>query len=126
LPSESEFNSSAEADFAEKWGDEVRNGWTLRREAEVLYSWQKTFLPDFKFRRAEGKSAMMEIIGFWTPEYIAAHLATLEVFRETPILLAIHESTSHHFESAAARETIVTFKSALQVKAVLQALAILN
>jgi predicted nuclease of restriction endonuclease-like RecB superfamily len=80
LPSESEFNSSAEADFAEKWGDEVRNGWTLRREAEVLYSWQKTFLPDFKFRRAEGKSAMMEIIGFWTPEYTSTKRTRLSLF----------------------------------------------
>ncbi len=126
LPPESEFDSSIEADFAQKWGNEARDGWTLEREAEVLYSGQKTFVPDFVFRRSDGKSAMLEIIGFWTPEYIAARLETLEIFRETPILLAIHESTSHHFESASPTATIVTYKSTLQVKAVLQALATLH
>jgi uncharacterized protein len=126
LPPESEFDSSVEADFAQKWGEEARDGWTLQREAEVLHSGQKTFIPDFVFRRSDGKSVMLEIIGFWTPEYITARLATLAVFRETPILLAIHESTSHHFESAAATATIVTYKSALQVKSVLQALTSLS
>ncbi len=126
LPIESEFDSSVEADFAQKWGEEERDGWTLERESEVLYSGQKTFVPDFVFRRTDGKSAMLEIIGFWTPEYIAARLETLAVFRETPILLAIHESTSHHFESAAATATVVTYKSALQVKPVLQALAMFH
>jgi len=125
LPSESEFDSSVEADFAKKWGDEVREGWSLEREAEVLYSGQKTFIPDFVFRHSDGRVVLMEIIGFWTPEYIAARLETLAVFREAPILLAIHESTSHHFESSPGTAIVVTYKSALLVKPVLQALATL-
>lgn len=125
LPSESEFDSSVEADFAQKWGDEVREGWSLEREAEVLYSGQKTFIPDFVFRHNDGRVVLMEIIGFWTPEYIAARLETLAVFREAPILLAIHESTSHHFESSPGTANVVTYKSALLVKPVLQALATL-
>ncbi|HQZ64381.1 MAG TPA: DUF790 family protein [Planctomycetaceae bacterium] len=125
LPSESEFDSSVEADFAKKWGDEVREGWSLEREAEVLYSGQKTFIPDFVFRHNDGRVVLMEIIGFWTPEYIAARLETLAVFREAPILLAIHESTSHHFESSPGTAIVVTYKSALLVKPVLQALATL-
>lgn len=118
-----EFDSSIEADFAEKWGDEVRDGWTLEREAEVLHSGQKTFVPDFALRHNDGRTVLMEIIGFWTPEYIEARLKTLDVFRDTPILLTIHESTSHHFAKSAAAALIVTYKTVLLLKPVLEALA---
>ena len=64
----------------------------------------------------------MEIIGFWTPEYIDARLKTLDVFRDTPILLAIHESISHHFETGSAARIIVTYKTVLLLKPVLEAL----
>ena len=123
LPPDSEFDSSIEADFAEKWGDEVRDGWTLEREAEVLHSGQKTFVPDFALRHNDGRTVLMEIIGFWTPEYIEARLKTLDVFRDTPILLAIHESISHHFETGSAARIIVTYKTVLLLKPVLEALA---
>lgn len=126
LPADSEFDSSIEADFAEKWGDEVRDGWTLEREAEVLHSGQKTFVPDFVFRHNDGRTVLLEIIGFWTPEYIEARLKTLEVFRDTPILLAIHESTSHHFAASPAATNIVTYKTVLLLKPVLEALANLH
>ena len=68
----------------------------------------------------------MEIIGFWTPEYIDARLKTLDVFRDTPILLAIHESTSHHFAKSAAAALIVTYKTVLLLKPVLEVLASLR
>ncbi len=95
------------------------------RLAKVLYSGQKTFIPDFVFRHNDGRVVLMEIIGFWTPEYNAARLETLAVFREAPILLAIHESTSHHFELSPGTARSVTYKSALLVKPILQALATL-
>jgi len=123
LPPDSEFDSSIEADFAEKWGDEVREGWSLEREGEFLYSGQKTFVPDFVFRHDTGKVALMEIIGFWTPEYIESRLQTLAVFEGSPILLAIHESTSHHFKAAGMESRIITYKTALLIKPVLEALA---
>lgn len=123
LTPDAEFDSSIEADFAEKWGDEVRDGWTLEREAEVLHSGQKTFVPDFMLRHNDGRTVLLEIIGFWTPEYIEARLLTLEVFRETPILLAIHESTSHHFTAGTGAANIITYKTVLLLKPVLDALA---
>jgi len=122
LPADSEFDSSVEADFSEKWGDEVREGWTLEREADVLHLGQKTFVPDFVFRHDSGRTVLMEIIGFWTPEYIERRLETLAVFKDSPIILAIHESTSHHFESSVPVASIVTYKTALLIKPILEAL----
>ena len=94
----------------------------MEREAEVLHREQKTFVPDFVFQHDSGRVVLMEIIGFWTPEYIERRLQTLAVFKDSPILLAIHESTLHHFESSAPAASIVTYKTALLIKPVLEAL----
>ena len=58
-------------------GAEARDGWTLVREGEVLHEGQKVFVPDFVFRHDDGRVVLMEIIGFWTPEYLEAKAATL-------------------------------------------------
>lgn len=122
---EDAFDSSIEADFAAKWGDgEVHQGWSLEREAEILHSGQRTFVPDFLFRHQSGSVVLMEIVGFWTPEYISHRLESLVVFRNTPILLAIHESTVHRFTPViSSHARVITYKSVLRVSSVLEALA---
>jgi len=52
-PPPEEFDSSLEKQFAEKFGL-VRNGWTLRREAEIVHEGQTAFIPDFVFRQKGG------------------------------------------------------------------------
>lgn len=122
LPSDAEFDSSVEADFFEKWGSEERDGWRLFREAEILHSGQKTFVPDFLLRHTNGRRVLMEIVGFWTPEYIQHRLETLHVFRDAPILLAIHESTADNFSKVTSHVKIVRYKSAILVKQIVEAL----
>ena len=122
LPDDSEFDSSIEADFFQKWAGDVRDGWTLIREPSVLHAGQKTFVPDFALKHVSGKTILMEIVGFWTPEYIQSRLKTLAVFNGTPILLAIHESTARHFDTVNSSARIITYKTALLIKQVLSAL----
>ena len=123
LPSDAEFDSSVEADFFEKWGSEERDGWRLIREGEILHAGQKTFVPDFVLQHSSGRKVLMEIVGFWTPEYIQHRLETLEVFKHVPILLAIHETTVDRFSEATSHAIIVRYKSALLVKQILEAIA---
>ena len=122
LPPDSEFDSSVEAAFAEKWGSAERDGWKLLREAEILHAGQKTFIPDFVLQHASGCRALLEIIGFWTPEYLQHRTQTLETFQHVPIILAIPESTAQKFEAQAPTAAIVTYKSALLVKQILDVL----
>jgi hypothetical protein len=70
LPSPDEFDSSLEESFARKFGPE-RAGWRLIREGEILHDHQETFVPDFTFRHKDGTQVFLEIVGFWTPEYLA-------------------------------------------------------
>jgi predicted nuclease of restriction endonuclease-like RecB superfamily len=126
LPRPDEFDSSIEQAFAGKWGDEPRKGWTLAREGEILHREQRVFVPDFVLCRADGRRVLLEIVGFWTPEYLEAKLKTLRLFREEKIIVALaanrrHESYAADF--AAAGAAVIRFKSSLSVKAVLEHLS---
>ena len=118
LPPPEEFDSQVEADFAAKWGTEPHDGWTLLREGEILHLGQKVFVPDFVFRHDDGRTVLLEIIGFWTPEYLDAKLATLRMFGNQPILLAVAEPVRRGLPAVS--NDIVPYKSTLKVKDVLE------
>ena len=120
LPRPDDFDSRVEAAFAEKWGAEKRDGWQLIREGAVLHQHQKVFVPDFVFQHDDGRTVLMEIVGFWTPEYLQAKLETLRVFRETPILLAVAHRIGESFPDSDANT--IRYKSALLIKDVLERL----
>ena len=56
-------------DFRKSFGAE-RNGWRLSRETTPIVVGGELFLPDFTLRHADGREALVEIVGFWTPEYL--------------------------------------------------------
>jgi predicted nuclease of restriction endonuclease-like RecB superfamily len=120
LPAPEEFDSHVEEDFACKWGPEKRQGWSLIREGEVLHQGQKVFVPDFVFRHDDGRSVLLEIAGFWTPEYIEAKLRTLRAFAGHKILLALGAGPARHLKEVPAGA--ICFKSRLLVKDVLERL----
>ena len=41
-------------------------------KAKFLHRGQKVFVPDFVFRHSDGRTVLIEIVGFWTPEYLQA------------------------------------------------------
>ena len=123
LPAPDEFDSEVERSFAEKWGHEPREGWTLERESVILHEGQKAFIPDFVFRHTDGRQALLEIVGFWTPEYLRAKMETLRKFREHRILAAVGGQT--HLDRLAAipdgfpLDAMITYKTQLKVEDVL-------
>ena len=119
LPPPDEFDSSVEEAFAIKFGTE-REGWQLIREGEILHENQTTFVPDFVFRHNDGTEVLMEIIGFWTPEYLAHRRETLRKFKHHKILLAIPEKSLK--ADAVPANNIVTYKKVLLLKPVMEAL----
>ncbi|MBX3420360.1 MAG: DUF790 family protein [Pirellulaceae bacterium] len=71
-----QFDSQIEADLMHKWQAGPVNGWALERETGLLERYQKILLPDFLWTHQSGKQIHLEIIGFWTPEYIQSKLHT--------------------------------------------------
>ncbi len=120
LPPPDEFDSSIEEAFARKWGAEKRHGWSLLREGAMLERGQKIFVPDFVLRHDDGRVVLLEIVGFWTPEYLAAKRATLAAFPDQPMLLAV--PSGRDACAAAASCVTIPFKSSLKLSDVLAAL----
>ncbi|HEV8058246.1 MAG TPA: DUF790 family protein [Gemmataceae bacterium] len=87
------FDSRVEEQFAQRWGQN-REGWSLRREGEILHQNQKVFVPDFVLQHEDGRKVLLEIVGFWTPEYLAAKFQTLKTFERHSILLAVGKPAS--------------------------------
>jgi uncharacterized protein len=120
LPPPEDFDSRVEQSFAEKWGAEPREGWRPVREGEILYSGQKVFVPDFAFHHADGRIALLEIVGFWTPEYLQAKLQTLQAFREHRILLAV--AAPARKELAQFPAEAIPYNTAIKIQDVLERL----
>jgi predicted nuclease of restriction endonuclease-like RecB superfamily len=119
LPAPAEFDSRLEENFATHFGDS-REGWRLIREGEILHQQQKVFIPDFVFHHEDGTRVLLEIVGFWTPEYLNYKRQVLQQFRPSNLLLAVPERSLR--PDASVSENIIIYKTALKVKAVLEAL----
>jgi predicted nuclease of restriction endonuclease-like RecB superfamily len=117
LPAPEEFDSRVEEAFARHWG-EKREGWSLDREGEVLHQGQKVFVPDFVLRHDDGRSMLLEIVGFWTPEYLQAKFQTLRTFADQRILVAVTKGASKQVKELPAGA--IVFGSALRPEAVLE------
>ena len=63
------FDSAVEEKFALRF-QQSSSGWTLIREPDpIIVKSDRAFIPDFMFERY-GRRIYLEIVGFWTDEYI--------------------------------------------------------
>jgi predicted nuclease of restriction endonuclease-like RecB superfamily len=115
-----QFDSSVEEAFARKWGVEKRNGWSMKRAGAILQKKQTTFVPDFVFQHDDGRKIFLEIVGFWTPEYLQAKIEKLKLFEEERILLAVVESVAAKWQDRP--RNVILYKTALKLNDVLEAL----
>lgn len=90
----SDFDSDLEADFFASWGDAPRDGWKLEREPELLHHGQTVFTPDFALVHQDGRRVLLEIIGYWTPEYLLSKAQVLTRFRSSNLIIAIDHNAS--------------------------------
>lgn len=83
------FDSSVEEDFASQF-QAVASGWTLRREPEPVMAGKKVIIPDFSFERS-GVKVYLEIVGFWTEEYLLRKIEKLKQV-DVKVLLLVDEA----------------------------------
>lgn len=119
LPAPEEFDSALEESFAKKFGPQ-REGWRLIRESEILHDRQKTFVPDFTFRHEDGTQVLLEIVGFWTLEYLNHKRQTLQQFRHHKILIAVPEKSIR--DGARVGENTLVYKTAIKIKPLIKTL----
>ncbi|MFQ5520500.1 MAG: DUF790 family protein [Candidatus Methylomirabilia bacterium] len=91
VPSPVLFDSSLEETFAHKFGAE-RAGWRLRREAAILEAGEALVIPDFVFTHEDGTEVPLEIVGYWTPEYLKEKLEKLRKVKARAFIVAVRKS----------------------------------
>lgn len=84
------YDSSLEEDFARRFAS-LSTRWSLLREPELLPVGATIMIPDFAFVLG-GKRIYMEIVGFWTPDYLAKKINKLQMVRGVEMIIAVDES----------------------------------
>ena len=109
------FDSDLEQTLADKW-ERATTEWELVREDDVFDLGAEVMIPDFALEHPDGRRAILEIIGFWTPEYLASKLAKVRQIEAENVIFAVSERldcANEDFGSAA--ERVLWFKTGIHV-----------
>ncbi len=66
----------------------LRTSWEIRRETAAIVAGDRMFFPDFSLERGADR-VLVEVIGFYMPEYLRAKLASLRAAGLTRIVVCI-------------------------------------
>ncbi|WP_424003315.1 DUF790 family protein [Haloarcula salina] len=140
------YDSGVEADFAARFAA-LDLDWDLIREPEPLAAGEHVVIPDFAFewrpgteggvrdtfrndgQRADGSDPdgppfriFFEIMGFWTPEYVAKKLDRLGDLEDVAMLVAVDESLGVGEAVEATDNRAIPYSGTVRVKDVRDAL----
>lgn len=114
VPAPQLFDSGLEKRFAEKFG-ERRDRWRLRRETLLFEAGERLVVPDFVFRHDDGTVVALEIVGYWTPEYLAEKLGKLaRVNADVPMIVAVRKAWA--LKAGRLPATVLPFGSGIVLK----------
>jgi predicted nuclease of restriction endonuclease-like RecB superfamily len=65
------------------------DGWKVTRERTPLSAGQSVFLPDFTLRNVDGRMAAVELVGFWTPDYLQRKAEKVRAAAGVPLVLVV-------------------------------------
>jgi len=112
------FDSKVEEDFATRFSA-LASGWELTREPGPLPTGAQVMLPDFVFTK-NGMSIYLEIVGFWTPEYLNDKIRKLEAVRDVDMIVAVDRRLlCQRFAKASEHFCLLYFKGRIPLKPIL-------
>jgi predicted nuclease of restriction endonuclease-like RecB superfamily len=126
------FDSRLEADFAGEFATKVgdkRGHWLLSRESDVLLQGDTVMVPDFMLtdERDERRKVLVELVGFWHPEYLRRKVEKMRAVQCSHLLLLVSDRlnlTEQAFEDAPSEVIFFHEKPVLkQVMAAVEAIA---
>ncbi len=117
------YDSGVEREFAARF-EALDLDWRLVREPDLLSTGEGAMVPDFAFEYAHGDFRVyFEIMGFWTPEYVAEKLAKLDAVDEQ-LLVAVDRSLGVGEAVEAADHRVIEYDGQVRVKTVRDALRV--
>lgn len=115
------YDSMLEASFADKW-DALKSGWALEREVDLIPIPGSVMIPDFRLVHPDGRTFLLEIVGYWRPEYLQKKFSQVRRAGRDDLILAISERLNLEKAGVKLNDVpgrIVWFKDKLLPKAVL-------
>jgi predicted nuclease of restriction endonuclease-like RecB superfamily len=116
VPLPSLFDSRLEETLARKFGAR-RQGWRLAREALILEAGEALVVPDFVFTHDDGTEVALEIVGYWTPEYVMEKFAKLGRVRGPKLLVAVRRDLA--VRAGALPAAVLPYRGAILLKELL-------
>jgi predicted nuclease of restriction endonuclease-like RecB superfamily len=115
------YDSMLEAAFAKRW-DKLDTQWRLEREVELVPLPGSVMIPDFRLVHPDGRSYLLEIVGYWRPDYLKRKFSKVRRSDADNLILAISERLN--LAKAGIKTTdvpaqVIWFKGKLSPKAVL-------
>ena len=115
------FDSKLEERFARDFA-RVAPDWDLVREPEAVRAGATLIFPDFLLRHRIHleRRVLVEVAGFWTPEYLAAKLARLREADLPPFILCVDEDRACALGEVPESISVVCFRRRVDVAEVMR------
>lgn len=117
---QSQFDSSAEEAFFTKFKKNKKTKWQIEREGGLIDLKPTIMIPDFVFKHPDGRTVYLEIVGFWTPEYLEKKMDKVAQASDKAIVLAVPEALNCSLDDFTG--PVIRYKGRLLMKDVLPAL----
>jgi uncharacterized protein len=118
------YDSMLESAFADRW-DSLKSDWILEREVDLIPIPGSVMIPDFRLVHPDGRSVLLEIVGYWRPEYLRKKFSQVRQSGCENLILAISERLNLEKAGVKVGEVpakVIWFKDKLLPKAVLKVL----
>ena len=118
------YDSMLEASFAKSWA-KAKTEWRLEREVDLIPLPGSVMIPDFRLVHPNGREFLLEIVGYWRPEYLQKKFYQVRSGDTKNLILAVSERLN--LEKAGVKFTdlpnrLIWFKNKLNPKQVLEIL----
>ncbi|BAU10228.1 hypothetical protein LEP3755_07090 [Leptolyngbya sp. NIES-3755] len=118
------YDSLLEEGFVDRW-NKAKTEWRLEREVDLIPIPGSVMIPDFRVVHPDGRTFLVEIVGYWRPEYLRKKFSQVRQSGRDDLILAVSERLNLEKAGVKVSDTparIVWFKDQLLPKAILEVL----
>jgi predicted nuclease of restriction endonuclease-like RecB superfamily len=102
------YDSMLEQGFVDRWA-KTKTEWQLEREVDLIPIPGSVMIPDFRLVHPDGRTFLLEIVGYWRPEYLKKKFSQVRQAGRDDLILAISERLN--LEKAGIKPSDVPVKS---------------
>ena len=116
------FDSILEHGFSERF-KKTKSAWRLEREVDLVDLGGTVMIPDFRLVHEDGRAVLLEIVGYWRPDYLKRKFEKIRRSGRRDLVIAVSDKLN--LGDAARKlegleDHVVWFKGTLEPKAVLE------